>query len=284
VTETMAYTIPSPTISLTLDEVIGRLSRRPEIVGVMVIGSTGGEHFKPYSDYDLLLVLDKLPVALRSLLTHIDGRLADVFFRTFGEIDRVMTSNDPATSASEAGRLIYWMQYGTIRYDPTGRLKVGQKLLSIGDWIQDKPSDSALYDRWNSTNYYIAQNRRMLQADDPVYDTALALRFHHLIFQLWTDYFRVRGLPSRSEKLDARYLTDHDMPFLEKFRQLLATSDLAARQTLFEKVAAEVFAPFAPMWESGVTGVAVEGGRWQTDPIREALKFWQTLCRASTST
>ena len=65
----MPYTTQSPTNDLSLDEVIDRLSQRPEVDGIVVIGSLSGKQFKPHSDYDLLLVMNQMPVPLQVGLT-----------------------------------------------------------------------------------------------------------------------------------------------------------------------------------------------------------------------
>ena len=64
----------SITHNLTLAEIIERLRQQPEVTGLVTMGTTGSDHLRPESDYDLVVVLAEMPVALHVALTTVDGR------------------------------------------------------------------------------------------------------------------------------------------------------------------------------------------------------------------
>jgi predicted nucleotidyltransferase len=274
----MPYTTQSPTNDLSLDEVIDRLSQRPEVDGIVVIGSLSGKQFKPHSDYDLLLVMNQMPVPLQVGLTYINGRLTDIIFTTFKQINHCMVDTASTALDEETYKILSWLQQGEVRHDRGGKLAIAKKMLSVGKWDEKHEDTAAIYGRWQNTNYNIAQHRRMLESGDEIYDTALSLRFLYMCRQLWEDYFLVRGLKSQGDKQDIRYLKEIEPSFLSSFQELLACQDLTEKQVQYEAVAAGVFAPFATMWDEGETSMVIyANGKWQPGKIQEALDFWATL-------
>src|SRR5260221_14707589 len=97
----------------TLDEFINHLHGRPEVAGLIIMGSAARGAPGPDSDYDLLLVLEALPAPLSVGLTWIDGRLTDLIFVTAAEIDGLVTGGpQSALSDGMTGRLIGWLRDG----------------------------------------------------------------------------------------------------------------------------------------------------------------------------
>ena len=56
---------------MTLDEMIVRLSKNEYVDAVAIIGSAGGGELNPASDYDLLIVLDPMPLPLSGVVTYL---------------------------------------------------------------------------------------------------------------------------------------------------------------------------------------------------------------------
>jgi UTP:GlnB (protein PII) uridylyltransferase len=59
----------STTTDITLDAVLARLSRHPAVDALVTVGSTGRGALTPISDYDVLVVLAKMPVPLQVGIT-----------------------------------------------------------------------------------------------------------------------------------------------------------------------------------------------------------------------
>ena len=65
--------------SLTLDEVIARLSQRTTVEGMLTIGTTSGERLTPAGVFHPVFVLSELPEGLEPYgVTYIDSRLTDL--------------------------------------------------------------------------------------------------------------------------------------------------------------------------------------------------------------
>jgi hypothetical protein len=66
--------------TLSLPDVIARLTAHPELESLLLMGSTAQDTLTPASDYDLLAVMTTLPEPLGLVHTTIDQRLAEVYF------------------------------------------------------------------------------------------------------------------------------------------------------------------------------------------------------------
>ena len=66
----MIKPILSQSNSMSLDEVLTRLSRNRAVEGVLTLGSTRARELHEHSDYDLLVVLSQMPVPLRVISYH----------------------------------------------------------------------------------------------------------------------------------------------------------------------------------------------------------------------
>ncbi|MBV8085083.1 MAG: nucleotidyltransferase domain-containing protein, partial [Chloroflexi bacterium] len=103
------------TNSWSLERVIDALRNHQDVQAVVQLGSTA-RGVKPWSDYDLLVVLPDTAPPLRIVATWIDGRFTDVlFFRV----------SDLRTPIPE---LSHWITTGRIVFDRTGLLSSMQPL------------------------------------------------------------------------------------------------------------------------------------------------------------
>jgi len=275
----MFPTFTAITKTWSLDEVVERLKQRPEIAGILLIGSSQLGSFNRYSDLDLLLVLAEMPaVPLHVLLTHVEGRLADVIFTDMPEINQLLTSSEAIPPNSHQGKLLYWLQIGQLLHDASGKLAIAQKMLGMAEWLGNAGNEAELYTRWLNTNYNIEQNRRILTAPDFVYQLDLDLHFLACQLLLWSDYFLVRHLARRGSKAEICYLQTHDPAFLEQFQQLLAETDRGRKQALYEALAGQVFEPLGGLWPPGTEGLALgETVCWSSALVQAGLDFWHGL-------
>ena len=117
---------------LILDDITALLKRLGEsryVDGIALIGSAGEGRLRSESDYDVLIVLDQPPVPIRTGVTWVDGRLADLVFSSLAEIDGLATVNGGDTGGSGSGvvdeigqSIVVWMRVARIVHDRVGRL------------------------------------------------------------------------------------------------------------------------------------------------------------------
>ena len=62
-----------------LSQIIKKLGKHQDVDGVFVTGSQGDD-YKPYSDIDLVIILNDNHHKISSLYTWIDEKFADIFF------------------------------------------------------------------------------------------------------------------------------------------------------------------------------------------------------------
>jgi hypothetical protein len=265
------------TAALPLPVVIAQLGQHPAVDGVVTIGLTLQTTISSASDYDLLIILNTMPVPLFVGITTIDHRLTDLMFATTAHVHTILTTTVPLDGETWEGRLARWLMGGHIHVDRHGQLQQAQTKVQYGPWIRPfAPLDS--YGAWIGVNYNLLHTRRLFQSDDPVYHAAAELRIVlYGVSSLLLSYMRVRNLPWEGEKAVIRYLQAHDVPFLVRLQHLLRTGDLAEKMALYEQLATVTLAPIAPLWsgEPTVLWHDEQPNTWTT--ITEGLAFWETL-------
>lgn len=122
----MTLTTPSSTSSTTLREVISRLRRRDQVDGLMVIGSAARDELGPTSDYDLVILMSRMPVPVEFGQTYIDGRLTDLKLLAVQDIDKLIATEGRINPYSSDSSAFLRMGDGRIELDRSGRLKRAQ--------------------------------------------------------------------------------------------------------------------------------------------------------------
>ncbi len=273
----MLTTRTSETVDIPLAVVVARLAARPEVDGLVAIGSTARAALTAASDYDLIVVLNAAPVALNVAVTVVAQRLTDIIFVRADELAALRGPAERGVAAQwGAAQLRRWLRAGEILFDRAGALQAAQA--NALATAEAAGSDAERYGAWFSVNYNRLQTRRMLGVDDPVYQTAVDLRLLFSLHDVWRYYFVARGLAVYGEKEQARHLAAHDPGFLSLFQQCLAETGRAAKFGLYEQLAAVAVAPLGGLWESDVTAVMPSAGAaWEADTAARALDFWQRL-------
>jgi hypothetical protein len=272
----LPQTTPSQSIALSLNEVVARLARRAAVAGVLLIGSTAQTTVNASSDYDLVVVLAHMPAPMHVALTTIDGRLADIIFVTLQEIDRLLGKNEVIPDSWDA-RLLQWFQSGRIVFDRMGRLQqVQEKSANVRT---SSPSDTGDgYRLWFAINYNVKQTLRMLESDDPLYQMTIDLRLLYSLSEVWTGYFRVRGLPWAGEKASILYLSEHDPDYLQRFRRCLAEADRRSKVEQYTELAERTLAPLGGLWTQDTTAIQFhDNSPWTPRQDDAALVFWNSL-------
>lgn len=280
----MPITQLSSTNDLSFDEVITRLSQQSVIDGLIVVGSAATEHMTPASDYDLVLVLSAMPMPLHTGVTYIDGRFTDLLFHTTAEIEQILAATDPLDFWDWTGRLVGWLEAGTIHFDRTGQLAAAQAKVQCGVWVEPV-GDRAIYGAWQSVNYNLAVVRRYLFSDDPTYLMAADLRMAIYAPQdLFWHYFTVRGLPPDSEKAQLAYLQEHDPGFLDDFYRFLSASNRNEKFRRYEALAEHVLALMGKLWQKDEIILNLDAAVITPELEQQALAFWEALVRGAPAT
>jgi predicted nucleotidyltransferase len=281
----MFPTIPTSTEGLTLAQVIGRLARHPVVDGIVVMGSGSKGALNPTSDLDLFVVVASMPEPLYMVLTTIESRLAEVYFTTTSEIDRLEALDRPTYGDADEHVATLWLQTGRIAFDRSGRINRLRRKVQADPWPDLARSNETMaadiYAYWWKINYNLRQTRRMLSSDDPVYLMAVDIRLLYSLPEVFVGYARARSMPWRGEKELIRYLQQHDQAFLDLFRQCIAETDRSRKVDLYERAAALALAPAGGLWQPKATSVQIRADEsFQPAQIMHALEFWQSLIDA----
>jgi len=274
----MLQTIDSRSNSLTLEEVIVRLSKSEAVEGILLIGSTNEGRLTPASDYDLVVVLNTMPMSLHVGLTWINHRLTDLLFVRSGELDNLTALAEPVSALKPIGRLIRWLQSGKILFDRSGRLQRCQSKVRTGTWTK-AAGEFEVYGAWFGVNYNLAQTRRMLASDDPDYRMTAEVRMaiYGTSGLLW-DYFTIRRLPWEGEKRALRYLESLDPEYYKLFHQFVKAGTREKKLRLYEQLAKRTTAPAGGLWgENDTVLLFQEGTELQPGMAESALSFWDSL-------
>lgn len=223
-------------MELSYKQVIERLKTSPRVRGVFVTGSTAANS-KPWSDIDLVIILDTNTVGLKSIYTMVENRFADIFFFDKKFVQDIISARD-VPGLDMRGMFVTWLGKAQIQYDPDGILKDAQVKIQ-----EDPPmltvTEQEQQDLWLKINYNFIANNRYFAAEDPIYHQALAIRLSYSIVELITAYFSFRGIPWRGEKAAVEYFQQYDQEYLKIFSEYSGSPSLKEKMDsyvhLFEK-------------------------------------------------
>ena len=227
----MFQTGDAPTAGVSLQEVLDRLADRRVVDGVLVMGSAAAvaDRLPPWSDYDVLVILEQAALPLRLVLTLVDHRLTEVYFITTAALEQ-LAAGEQLPDGVEAVRSALTLDPERTRHlRPPGWLAYARMLLASRASYAPT-TEVELYNRWVHTNYNVRQMKRMEASADPVYQMAVDLRLLYCLADLKTDYFAVRHLPYRGEKEAVRYWMEHDPAYLQ-LAQAALEAEIATRRS-----------------------------------------------------
>ena len=272
--DTQALTTPSQTHTLSLTEVIQRLEQKPIVDAILLMGSTGNASLTPHSDYDILLVVDEMPVKLFSVLTTIDGHVGDVYFVAASEVDQLITRNEVIDASELAGKLVKWVVTGTISADKSGRLKRLKEKSEKSDTLQI--TENQIYSTWFALNYNYRQNLRYFRSQKPLYLTTLTFRLSWGVFECFTEYFVLRDMEWKGEKDAIEWLHTHAPAYLELVQACLLENNINKKFPLYEKVLTATIPDEMGIWKEASVGVTLQQP-YSEEAIKAALRFWDEL-------
>jgi len=216
----------SETKTSTLDQVIHALSLKEGIDAVFVTGSQGIGSDKPYSDIDLVVILQKNDEKIKSIYTWIGGKFADVFFFESSDLERIASAAEIDANSLD-GCLVSWLQKATIFSDRSGTISRMKGDASLATKLKIIPASR--YSSWQKINYNLIANTRYLESGDIESLRALEIRLLYSVVECLTGYFEARGVPWRGEKMAMKYLYEHDSDMRHAFERFTSAGDVRAR-------------------------------------------------------
>jgi predicted nucleotidyltransferase len=264
---------------MSLEETLACLEAAESVDGLALFGSQSGKRLSPVSDYDLLILIEKPPVPIFQSLSYIDERMADIVFVETETADTLLSQTEAVAGNSFEGLFLQKMLTAQIVYDASGRLKRVQEFARSqkeNNRMLLPTNESDLYSTWFWLNHGLIHMKRMIQAEDTVYQTAVALMLMNALSGICRDYFRLRHLSWEGEKAAIRYLQAHDAAYLEMLEAMLAEASLAKKLALHEQLVIETLKPVGGLWQTGVTAAYLRGAQSDAE-LEKALQFWEGL-------
>jgi hypothetical protein len=268
---------------LSFDQVLARLKASPAVDGIAEFGSRAVEQTDPVSDYDLLLLVNKVPARVFQLVTSIGGRLADVVLVKTETSDALLTAQEPPAPRSFEGLFLQKMQTARILYDASGRLQRVQKRVihSVHDTKQAAaPDDAQLYSIWFWQSFGMLHMDRMAASSNPLHLTAVDMMLTSCLPATWRSYFELRGIPWQGEKAAVRYWTEHDSDYLATVQNTLASSERTARLDAYRALVRKTLEPIAAPFQKGDTAVLLAQPQDTIENVERMLDYWDALLRA----
>jgi len=273
----MIFTQNSRSNHLALDDVLARLADSPQVDGLALFGSRAvGISVAEASDYDLLILVDELPITIFQMLTHIDGHLTDVVFVLTDMVDRLLTEAPVVFDRSNEGRFLLKMATAQIVYDASGRLSRAQA------YARHNPpavtaTFPAIYSTWFWQCLGLFHMQRLARSSDPIRLTTVDLMLSNGINEACRNYCLLRGIPWQGEKTALRFLQAHDPAYLALLRSCLAETERARRVHLFEQLVVATLQSTGETWQTGLTAIALEVSDYSPTDVNSALEYWESF-------
>lgn len=256
----------------SLEQVINKLKFSSRVKGIFLTGTTGSD-LKPYSDYDLVVILDKNTEDIKSLYTNIDGRFSDIFFFDVAYLENLEKNNNYSSTSFQA-MLLSWLLKGKIEYDPEEILEIlknkSQKLLSTLNIFEDQKRND-----WVQANYNFIANNRYFNSGDELYHKALNLRLLYSVIGLVTAYFSFRNMPWKGEKNAIKYFEENEINYINTFNLYNGSVNLDDKMKYYAQLFKLTLTSDYPEWENDFV---IPGTN--TKPYDQNLvNFWNNLLK-----
>ena len=253
----------------SFDEVVERLKASSDVLGVLAMGSTGQPSMKPYSDYDLAIILGKNAPALFTASTWINHQLGDLYFFSQEEITELLTQKQVTTDTFQK-TLFDWVRTGTILYDPQ---QLWNQLRNLAPQdIQVNGIADKIHASWFGVNFNFAHNKRYFNSDDERYREALEFRLQYCTYDLLIAYFTLRELSWQGDKSAIIYLQKHDPEFLALFRQTIRQNQLDDKFHTYSSLVEKVLIGYGGIWADDDCSVLMKNA-----PVEEGLEWLRDL-------
>lgn len=255
---------------VSLPQLFEKLKRSPRVQGIFTTGSTAGQ-LAPWSDIDIVVLLDANPEGIRSVYAMVENHFADVFFfdtafvRTLRKAGRV-PAND------WAGMFTTWLSTGRIEYDPDQTLRELQQHFKKTQPTQIV-TEQEQRDLWGKINYNFIANNRYFSAEDERYHQALELRLLYSVIELVTAYCAFRNLPWRGEKAALETFATTDQKYAELLQNYHRQHELDKKMLIYRELFDHaLFGPFQQWPKDFLVSMSNDGHYAESAKV-----FWDQL-------
>jgi hypothetical protein len=237
----------------TVPELVARLAAHGAVVGLVRYGNRPVGATGTAGDLDLFVLVDDRPPELESVHFYVGDLPVDLNVRIWRDLER----DEPLTPIDGD---IY---RGEVIYDRDGDLAARLRALAAR-WEQPPPPLSAhdiAFIRFGHRHSLDGARGRLASAPIPC-----RLILETNLYWLVQNYFLMRQLPFRGEKVALRYLERHEPAIWEDIGRFYAASDLGERLAIAEALGERVLAPVGGLWRRGEVlafGTAEATGRLQ---------------------
>ena len=257
---------------MNLLETIEKLKIKDEVDSVFITGSQGDEN-KPYSDIDLVIILNQNTDKIKSIYTWIDNKFADIFFFDLNDLDRITNSKKIKANSMDA-IFLAWLKKANIQFDKSGQVTdLKNTLPNFESIINFSESDKA--QSWQKINYNFVANKRYFESNDTVYHEALEIRLMYSIPELLLGYFEFRNIAWRGEKDALKFLKENDLEFYNLFLEYTKSQDISSRFNCYSKMVKKVFVSDYAIWITGQ--IIAESKDDKIDSKNQAKEYWFRL-------
>ena len=222
----------------SLKNLLEQLKLSPRVKGIFSTGTTA-TGLTPWSDIDLVIVLDKNDEKIKLVYSKIENRIADIFFFDVDFVLQLKGRSEVPGNAF-AGMFLTWLAQGKIEYDPENLLSDLETSSDIVSPTQNV-EDQEKRELWIKINYNYLVNSRYFKATKEIYHQALELRLLYSVIELITAYFSFRNIPWRGEKTAVQYLEQNDLKFLSTFEAYTKSTLLVEKMKYYSELFNHVF-------------------------------------------
>lgn len=266
---------PNNTDKRTLDEVIKNLENHPDVDAIISIGSDATGMFKPYSDYDIPVILNKNHAKIKSIITYVDNKIAEFYFFESPKLKELMKKK-LVDADSQEGKFLEWVQKANIKFDKSG---IVGELKKAAASVKIEVSEEYIYTLWHSVNYNFMQNQRYFDSNDKLYHKALGMRLLYSVTEILTAYLAIRKMPWRGEKDAIKYFEVNDPGFYKIFEEYNNSVELSDKFGFYQELADLALAPLGGLVKNKEVLVDAENNNFPEN-IKKAHDYWTSLSKS----
>jgi predicted nucleotidyltransferase len=276
------FTTASLSNNLSFAEVIDLLKASPQVDGIATFGSHAVNQANPASDYDLLILVRGLPVAVFQMITTIDGRLADIVPVDVALADRLLVEGVAACQDRFDRLFVQKMCTAHILFDRTMRLTGIQRLSQAFQQANVQPptlDPANAYSVWFWQGFGLLHLERMAASLDPIHQAAADMMLASCLVGTWRAYFEIRNMPWAGEKAALHYWLQHDAACYALVQDVLAASDRTVRLNTYKRFVSYVLEPIGASLQKGQTAVILNGSN-SDNRVSAVVAYWNDLLEA----
>jgi hypothetical protein len=256
----------------TLETIIKNLKSKNDVNAVFLVGSYAVGEQKPYSDLDLVIILNRNIKKIRSIFTWIDSIFADIYFFDITDLERISkTSSSPANSTDAI--FVSWLKAGNIQFDKSNKTTILRANLENIQIIVPKDEQ---WSSWQKINYNYIANKRYYESGDPLYHDALNIRLLYSVAELLTGYFSLRGLQWRGEKNAVKHFREHDEDFFNNFINFTKATTIKEKFEAYNHMVMRVLPGNYKLWSKNDV-IAIPSEATVPGEQSELIKYWKDL-------